>query len=132
MNNKILIIIGLPAIGKTTYANKIKDYIIFDDFVRSFYNGDVIEEIKKGNRVCLIDPRLCMFNVFEDIVKQIQKYETDIGLILFPNDPDKAKQNSIARNDIKKDNTCLLNCIDCYSNVYSLNNYKDYSQLVIQ
>lgn len=140
MNNKIILIIGLPASGKTTFSKDLTDYIIFDDFIRSFYNGKVIEEIIKKNKVCLIDPRLCMFNVFTNIINDICKYEKDIGLILFENNLEKSLNNSKKRrlNDLKlslnniKDNEAMIICIKKYSKIYSLDNYVGYPQIIIK
>lgn len=46
---KLLIIIGLPGSGKTTYFNEqLKNqYKFYDDFISDIINGELIDDIKK-------------------------------------------------------------------------------------
>jgi hypothetical protein len=118
---QLIIIIGLPGSGKTYYSNQFKDYTIFDDFVTHFYNGKVLKSIKDGEKVCLIDPRLCIFNVFERCITEIELYipRTDIKLVLFENTPSQCVKN------VKNRDTRIVTSetIQAYSEKYKLNNY---------
>ena len=89
----VILVIGLPASGKSHYVQQhlIDDeYEVFDDFISNFYNEQAIQSIKAGKNVWLIDPRLCIPQVFQhyiQIVEQlIQKNVNNpqkIRLILF-------------------------------------------------
>lgn len=123
---KVIIIIGLPGSGKTTISNKFTDYLIFDDFLNKFYDGKVLEAMQLNKKICLIDPRLCIYEIFNkymDIIKtNINK--NDIHLILFRNEPEKCIANVTIRND---DRNGIIETINKYSVKYSLDNYADYS-----
>lgn len=129
MNHKIVIIIGLPGSGKTTYANTLTNYLIFDDFIRDFYNGEIIKFIKMGKYVCLNDPRLCIMNVFNRYIKEILTFVSikDIHLILFENNPDICLKNIDNRIDNRKG---IKQSINQYSLYYDLNNYQKYSHTI--
>lgn len=118
----LVVIIGLPGSGKTYMANiRYNDYVLFDDFIFEFYNGKVIEELKKGKNVCLTDPRLCNPIIFNRIMDQITQYipKDLIQLILFENRPDKCKINKPNRS----------NTIDAMSVKYSLQNYDGWNAI---
>jgi predicted kinase len=141
---KILIIIGLPGSGKTNLVNNITnnitdnitdnitnnitDYIIFDDFISLFYTGEIIKSIKSGKNICLIDPRLCMYEIFKKYIEIIQKYDTDIFLILFENNPSQCLKNVNKRCDSKKD---IDRTIIKYSQCYLLDNYNNYNSIIL-
>jgi predicted kinase len=125
----MLIIIGLAGSGKTTYfqQNLSNKYELFDDFISNFFNGEIIEKINE--EICLIDPRLCDFELFKNIMNEIEKYidRSRIKLILFENNPEKCLINSQNR---KKKNVEKM--INIYSKKYDLNNYKDYEHEIIK
>lgn len=130
-NLNLIIIIGLPASGKTTYyeSNLSKnDFKLYDDFISSFYDSDLIDDLKAKKKVCLIDPRLCDFNLFEKIMNGLKEY-IDISkmkLYLFPNDKHKSIKYSQNRN-----NKEVLGTINKYSAIYQLNNYMNYPYKII-
>src|SRR5205085_12093856 len=98
-NHQVLIIIGLPGCGKTTYSQHLNDYIIFDDFINKFYDGFAIKAIQLGKSICLIDPRLCINNIFCKYIREIEKYieRENIKLVLFENNPDQCLRNIKSR-----------------------------------
>ncbi len=139
MNYKLIIIIGLSGSGKSTLANKMTDYIIYDDFISKFYNGDVLKSIKSNQKVCLIDPRLCIPSIFTLYIKKIEQVidKSQIQLILFNNDPITCLKNIKNRNDGR---VGIDKAINLYSIGYKLENYnswqcmhyivKDYSTVI--
>ena len=128
-NPKVIIIIGLPGSGKTLLASeKIiyeNEYIIFDDFVSEFYDGKALDAIILNKKVCLIDPRLCLYEIFNRFINIVEIYvdKKDIHLILFHNEPEKCIANVQNRGDGK---TGIIETIKKYSAKYSLDNYEHY------
>lgn len=125
MDYQVIMVIGLPASGKSTYIKHLQNYLLCDDFITTFFNGEVLKKISEGHKVCLSDPRLCMMRVFEDVIRKIKPYTPTIKLILFENNPEKCIINSRTRND-KRDGQKMEQCILNYSKVYLLENYKNY------
>jgi tRNA uridine 5-carbamoylmethylation protein Kti12 len=129
---KLIIVIGLPASGKTTYYNEnLKNsHLFYDDFVSNIFDGELIESIKKGNQdICIADPRLCNPSIFTRIMKVIEEYIdiSNINLILFENDKTKCFINSKKRNNKNVDKT-----IEFLSNIYHYDNYKNYNFEIIK
>ncbi|XWV24461.1 mg971 protein [Tupanvirus deep ocean] len=136
MNAQVVIIIGLPGSGKTTLSQKFIDdgYIIFDDFVNTFYNGDLINKIISGSplrKFCINDPRLCQFDIFNKHITIIEKYvnRSNIYLILYENDPKTCLVNIQNRKDNRKG---ITNTINNYSKFYYIDNYKTWNHEIIK
>jgi adenylate kinase family enzyme len=124
---KLIIIIGLPGSGKTTYyEEKLKplEFEFFDDFISSIVNGEMMKMIKEGKtNICIADPRLCNYEIFKRVIKLIEVYidKSKIQLILFENDKDKCLLNAL-----KRANKNVNKSIDFNSKIYDLNNYNGY------
>lgn len=129
--HKVLIVIGLPGSGKSTLAKKLEGYIIFDDFITTFFNGAVISELKTQNKICLIDPRLCIPDIFNRYMDAILNYvqKEDIHLILFENDKDNCLNNIKLRDDKRKG---IQNQIYKYSEIYSTDFYNGWDFEVLK
>jgi len=124
---KLIIIIGLPGSGKTTYFHeKLKPlgFQFFDDFVSSMCNGTMIRAIKDGTTdICIADPHLCNYETFLKVMNSIEVYidKSNISIILFENDKDKCLLNAS-----KRFNKSVSRTIEFNSRIYDLNNYNGY------
>ena len=88
---KLIICIGLPSSGKTTYCkNNFSDINIYDDFINNFYNGLLINDLELGNKICINYPRLCNYNTFKKYMEVFEQIieKNDILLYLFENNKD--------------------------------------------
>jgi hypothetical protein len=125
----LIIIIGLAGSGKTTYYhnNISKKYELYDDFISNFFDGEIIEKI--NDDLCLIDPRLCDYELFKRIMKEIEKFidKSQIRLILFENNPDRCLINAGNR---KRKNVEKM--IEIYSKKYDLENYGEYNHEILK
>lgn len=55
MDTKVIIVIGLPGSGKTTYSEKLSDvYEIHDDFITNFFDWDMIRSLQINNIIWLV------------------------------------------------------------------------------
>lgn len=108
-NCQILLVIGLPLSGKSTLISQLdlSEFIIFDDFVSYYFECKISKSIQLGQKVCLIDPRLCLFNIFSQYITEFQSFQIDgspislnqIKLILFENNPNQCLSNISLRCD---------------------------------
>lgn len=129
MHQNVIIIIGLPGSGKTTISKKFDNFVIFDDFISYYYNGKIIESLKTEKNICLIDPRLCIFSIFQKYIYEIEKFvdRNNIKLLLFENDINKCL-NNIKKIDQKKQG--IEKIIFSYSKNYILDNYKSWNTII--
>lgn len=128
-NNNLIIVVGLPASGKTTYCiNNFPDYKMYDDFIKNFYNNNLIDKLKNNinKKIIINDPRLCDPRIFIKYIKIFLNYVSlsKIKFIFFENAPEKCITNSKKRNE-KKD-TNLMNTILNYSNIYRIDEIKNF------
>lgn len=123
----VLIVIGLPGSGKSHYSVDLKDYIVYDDCLFSFYDGKALTDIKKGRNVCLNDPRLCDFLSFERLIEKIKVFTGDISLVLFTNNPEQCLKNTHNRDNKRGISKSILQ----YSKIYNLENYKQYKHVIL-
>jgi len=119
----LYIIIGLPASGKTTYYEKNMGNMKFhDDFITSFFDNELIEDLEEGIDICITDPRLCDIDRFRDYMKIFSNYvgKDEIRLILFKNNTEKCLLNAKKRG-IKK----VEMMIETYGRIYNHEMYID-------
>lgn len=117
---KILLIIGLPGSGKTTYVEKNRlheKYTIFDEFIHSLERGWVTKALRDGKDLCLIDALLCRPNTFNGIMKLFKDHQVEI--IVFENAPEQCLKNK----------PHMTMKIKEFSKVY---NPKDYNVLMVK
>jgi hypothetical protein len=119
----LYIIIGLPASGKTTYYEKNMGNMKFhDDFITSFFDNELIEDLEEGIDICITDPRLCDIDRFRDYMKIFSNYvgKDEIRLILFKNNTEKCLLNAKKRG-IKK----VEMMIETYGRIFNHEMYID-------
>ncbi len=127
---KLIIIIGIPLSGKTEYSKTIKDCIVYDDFITTFYNGNVIKSLINKDNVCVIDPRLCIPRIFDQYIKRFELYvdRDDIELIVFENDPIQCIKNI----GLRSTNILLwTTTIQSYSKSYKVEKYVEWGPIVL-
>jgi predicted kinase len=128
----IVIVIGLPGSGKTTYCyDNFETYLIFDDYISMYHDNKMIDSLKKNKNVCINDPRLCIYEVFERHIKKIKKYvdNDEIKIILFENELNKCLNNNKNRG-YKGEG--MEKTINNYSKIYSLSNYMNYNYEIVK
>lgn len=118
MDHKLVIVIGLPGSGKTSFIQRITRSTVFDDFIPDMHQLKFIDALKneKAN-VVLADPRLCIPEMFDRCMKHIHQYvpKEEIQLVVFKNDPEQCIKNKIS----------LIKTIRKYSQMYNTNYYKE-------
>ena len=118
---KLIIVVGLPASGKTTYCQqKYPEYVLYDDYLNTVYNNTLMQQLQNADsKVIINDPRLCNTKIFKQQVNNILQYIpiTNIRFILFGNTPDQCILNSQLRNNKDKD-IFLSEQIHTYSQNY--------------
>ena len=129
----LYIIIGLPASGKTTYyhneLNELSHLKFYDDFITTFFDNELIEDLEAGIDLCITDPRLCDINRFRDYMKLFNNYvkKEDIKLIIFKNNPENCLLNAGKRNKKRVERT-----IEMYSKIYNPELYKDDGYTIVK
>lgn len=124
---QLIIIIGLPASGKTTYYETYlkNDYKFHDDFISNIYDGSLIKDLKDRTNICITDPRLCNYTRFKNFMDEIYMYlKSNIRLILFKNDLELSLSNSIKRNTNEKKKKEVEKMCRFYSNIYNPSLYE--------
>lgn len=127
MEKQLVIVIGLPGSGKTTYCKKFKEYLLFDDFVTNIFNYKAICELKAGEKVCLNDPRLCYYDIFEMYITKFEKCiaKENIQLIIYENNPEQCITNIKIRGDD------MWKTVNQYSEKYSITNYAKWNPTIL-
>lgn len=101
---KIILILGLPGSGKTTYSNFLKDKmphsLLLDDYSVKFPNGIEIPSDKKT--LIVTDPMFLTFS-YETIttyfIKRYPEYRISFEWVIFSLDVVSCLKNVNARND---------------------------------
>jgi predicted kinase len=128
-NQMLIMIVGLPCAGKTTYIQKFTDFLVYDDFITS-YNGDVILKLKEGNpNIIVADPRLCNIKTFNKYYNLFSKYVSDIEIHVLTTSSDVC----IERNKIRKLDAKIDVSYDIFklSELFNIDNYTKNYQCVI-
>lgn len=134
INSKVIIVIGLPGSGKTYFCKNFcqsNAYVLIDDFISGFYNGNLLDFIISGQKIIINDPRLCIQSIFSKYVSIIETYvnRNQIHLVLFENQPDQCIINALNRNE-KKNN--IKQTIMRYSENYHTINYINWNHEIIK
>lgn len=120
--DKHIIVVGLCGSGKSHLLKEYsKTHAIHDDFVSNFCSGKLISDLNLGKRVCVADPRLCDYNIFEDYILGVFDM-SEVHIILFENDTEKCVNNIGER----KNPSWWVSTILKLSKLYDLSNYSQY------
>lgn len=96
---KALLIVGLPASGKSHFLREIKtqDDVVIDDFISS--------HIPKVESLILTDPYLCVQRIRDAVEGSLTDLGyTRISFIYYENDPDQCLKNATTRPEMAVDN----------------------------
>lgn len=128
MDNKHIVIIGLPGSGKSYLSEKYKStHKVYDDFIHSFIDGRMLKDVEEGRLVCITDPRLCRKEFFTKYITSTFNPENTM-LILFENDVESCIVN--VRERLYPHH--WINTVTRLSKVYDLNSYIDYPKEIIE
>jgi hypothetical protein len=123
----IIIIIGLPCSGKTTFLKTLKTYEIYDDFISTIHNGKLLSAIEDPTRkICIADPRLCKYDIFERYIRTFTSHH-NVLLLLFENNPVKCLNNLQTRISARN----VTSEINYFSSIYNIYRYKRYPHIVL-
>lgn len=139
---KVIIVVGLPASGKTMYAeNYSKEHdeqiFIYDDVVSNYANSGFLKSISdhKEKTIIVNDPRFCIANVFNGFIKQIQIYvcDSNISIVMFENNRDQCRQNLKLRETDNQKLQKFMRSLDKFHNYYDQTNetYKRFNQVLL-
>lgn len=135
----MIVLVGLPCSGKTTYVNKhFPKYTFHDDFITDFYDGELMDDMKRSNRIVVADPRLCRPETFRKYMSVFESYvdRKNILCILFENDPCACERNRIRTigqrpNEVGQRPANVQRTIIEYSKIYDLSEYTDYPHTIL-
>ena len=144
-NSEIMIIVGLPGSGKTTFAKAYKELseqkmemaIVFDDIVGNSTYNDFINTISNQSmkNIIITDPRFCIENVFGGFVNKIENFiqKEKIKIVLFENNKEKCLTNLKSREKNQSQFEKFAKSLNNLSKQYNTNNqiYKKYSNVII-
>lgn len=131
MDHQVLVVVGLPGSGKSTWAKQLNGYEIYDDFITTYHDGKLLKALEAGKKVCMTDPRLCSpftfktyINVFLRIIKK-----DNIGLVLFENEPMICAENVINRNDGSPE---IASMVFIFSKDYTEETYEGFDYKIME
>jgi len=97
---KALVIVGLPASGKSMYINSIENgATVIDDFISS-------KEIPYVDNLIIADPFLCKEHYRKNIFQKLMDMGYSVEFIFFENDPDQCLKN--AKNRPEKEVSAFI------------------------
>lgn len=93
----VLFFVGLPGSRKADLARALEGFEVFEDYL--FSPRTAMQSIRRGESVCLIDPKLCVSTIFDKAVDRVRELvpERAIGVVLFDNLPYRCIVNVLAR-----------------------------------
>jgi hypothetical protein len=118
----VLLLIGLPGSGRHSFCDA-SVYTVYWGFLDYFWNGCVLQKVREGKSVCLVDARLCVGSIFDKLLDQLLEVVCcdQIKVITFHNDPRACVQNQPAACD----------SIQTFSRLYKPQYYADWRPIVV-
>ncbi len=109
MKQEIIIVIGLPGSGKSTYlTQKYINEIVFDDYHKygkksfedSIYYSDFLKALQNEKNIVLSDISYCRSEKLNEIGNKIKKLKENINItkVYFENNSKFCKKNVLYRN----------------------------------
>lgn len=142
-NTQIMIIIGLPGSGKSTFSIKQRELYgknievtIYTDTLDRLYCIDFLKSITNTDKKLLIidDPRLCDKNAFIRLMNHFEKYvsQKNISVILFENNVNQCKINIENRENGRMKASYLVS-LEQYAQIYNTEceEYSEYNPLLL-
>ena len=110
---QLIIVVGLPGSGKSHYLGTLnEDWKIYDDFYDVPTNIlFIIEDLSKGRKVAISDPRLSSWTSFEELYSKLKFYiknKSQIKVVLFKYDLEKCLANLNKRDSCTEYNSYCL------------------------
>jgi hypothetical protein len=103
---RVVLVLGLPASGKTTFCQSHFDekvFYIFDDPLFSSASEIVLNKlVEKGQKVVFCDPRLCSLDIFKKLYEHLVQFvdsPAQIAVVYFDNDPEQCGKNAHHHRD---------------------------------
>ncbi len=121
--NSLILLVGLPGCGKTTYGNlirrDIKNNVYYDD-VDFMLESNIIKfrtDLYKGKKVIISNSRLCIPHLYQEFIDKMNLIDNDKSIITYCFLPDKEK----SIKNIKKREGRRINIVNKL--ITSVNNY---------
>lgn len=125
--NSLILLVGLPGCGKTTYANilknSMKNTVLYDDIDMMLHSNitKVRNDIINNKKVIISNTKLCLPNSYHEVIDKINLSNKNESIITYCFLPNKAKsiQNIKTREKESWKINKYLSNIELFSNYYT-------------